>query len=192
MNIKKIIAAIRKALRSTPMPVPPPTPPPPPAPGDFSAELLAAHNARRTEVGLPALGASVKLQAAAIAHADRMASVGKMAHVGIGDGDLASRLLGVGYRFRGAGENVAWGQRDVAAVMSSWMNSPGHRANILGNFAEAGLAVARGADGSAYWCAVFGSPSIQARVPAVQSPYSVGTPEVAGDGTTSSITIAAD
>lgn len=144
---------------------------------------------------MPALGISVKLQAAAAGHADVMARTGRMAHSGLGDGDLALRLRSVAYTFRGAGENVAWGQRDVAAVMTSWMDSPGHRAKILGNFSEAGLAVSYGTGGVPFWCAVFGSPAIA--VPgayAGQLPYTVGTPEVVECGTsaTSSVAIASD
>jgi uncharacterized protein YkwD len=205
MTLKQVLAAILAALRGSPRPAPvppppaptplPPPSPPSPAPVDVPAELLAAHNDRRLEAGLPALGSSVSLQMAAQSHADSMARVGKMAHAGIGDGDLASRLAGVGYRFRAAGENVARGQRDVAAVMSSWFSSPGHRANILGNFAGAGFAMARGADGSRYWCATFGTPAIASPgAYAGQMPYTIGTPEATGDWSTaaSSVTIAAD
>jgi uncharacterized protein YkwD len=213
MTLRRILDAILKLLRGaprpdpvptpapTPPPVPPPAPPSPPAPPpvptplDVPAALLAAHNDRRHEAGLPALTASVPLQMAAQSHADRMAQVGQMAHSGIGDGDLAARLRGVDYRFRSAGENVAWGQRDVAAVVGSWMNSPGHRANILGNFSQAGMAVSAGAGGSKYWCCCFGTPAIA--LPgayAGQHPYVAGTPERGRDaaGVTSSVTLAAD
>jgi uncharacterized protein YkwD len=205
MSLKKLLAAIRKALGRTPKPTPTPAPPgpapvpppaPAPAPGDKAAELLAEHNARRAEAGLPPFVPSAKVRAAAQGHAMTMASLGRMEHAGIGDGDPGSRLRGVGYAFRTAGENIAWGQRSVAEVMRSWMASDGHRANILSpSFTEAGFAMARGADGSAWWCAVFGSPAIvMAGAYAAGSPYTVGTPEVTGDGRTaaSSVTIAAD
>jgi uncharacterized protein YkwD len=204
MTLRQLLDALRKALGGKPVPAPRPTPTPvppspvpvPPPPGDVPAEMLAEHNARRSEAGLPPLVPSVKLQAAAQGHATVMAQLGRMAHSGIGDGDPGSRLRGVGYTFRSCGENIAWNQRSVSAVMASWLNSPGHRANILSPaFTEAGFAVARGADGSAWWCAVFGSPAIaMIGAYAAAAPYTVGTPEVTGDGrvAASSIVVAAD
>jgi uncharacterized protein YkwD len=205
MTLRQFLAALRKALggkpapapRPTPKPapVPIPTPVPPPVPGDDAAQLLAEHNARRSEAGLPAYVPSVKLRAAAQGHATVMAQLGRMAHSGIGDGDPGSRLRGSGYAFRTAGENIAWNQRSVAEVMTSWLNSPGHRANILSPaFTEAGFAVAHGPSGP-FWCAVFGSPAIaMVGAYAATAPYTVGTPEVTGDGrvAASSIVVAAD
>jgi uncharacterized protein YkwD len=202
MTLKRILAVLRKALGRTPKPTPTPAPPgpapvPPPAPipspGDGPAELLAEHNARRAEAGLPAFVPNVKLQMAAQSHADTMARTGQMAHSGIGDGDLGSRLTGVAYRSLRAGENVAWGQRSVAGAMASWMGSPGHRANILGGFTEGGFAMSSGANGP-FWCAVFGSPAIRASVAVALHTYTMGTPEVIGDGrvAASSVTLAAN
>lgn len=99
-----------------------------------------------------------KLVAAAQAHADHMARRGKLAHFGIGDGTPWDRIAATGYTMRAAAENVAWNQSDVAEVMRSWMNSPGHRRNILRAYAEFGAAVAYGKDRDAYWCAVFVTP----------------------------------
>jgi uncharacterized protein YkwD len=178
-----------------PAPVPIPAPVPPPSPGDVPAELLAEHNARRAEAGLPALVSVVALDAAAQGHAVTMASLGLLKHSDIGDGDPGSRLRGIGYTFRAAGENIAWNQRSVAAVMNSWMNSSGHRTNILSHaFTEAGFAVAYGVRGDPYWCAVFGSPAIRTAYTVGPLPYTVGTPEVTGDGraAASSVAIAAD
>ncbi len=55
------------------------------------------------------------------------------------------------------GENVARGQRDAADVMNSWMNSAGHRANILNcGFKAIGVGVAKGVDGTLVWGQLFG------------------------------------
>lgn len=197
MSLRQILAALLKAILGTPpAPVPPPTPapkpPPPPAPpspvpptpGYLPAELLAEHNRLRSRADLPPLAASVQLQAAASTHADRMASTGTMAHSGIGDGDLFSRLRGVGFSYRSCGENVAWNQRGVDAVMASWMNSPGHRANILSaTFTAGGFAVAYGTGGDPYWVSVLAAPAVASPGVAPSSPiYSVASPEVTGDG----------
>ena len=50
--------------------------------------------------------------------------------------------------YRASGENIAAGQRTPSEVMNGWMNSPGHRANILGNqFGKVGIGVHKGNDG---------------------------------------------
>lgn len=54
-----------------------------------------------------------------------------MAHSGSDGSTVASRAAAQGFHYTSVGENVAAGQASVAAVMDSWMNSPGHRANIL-------------------------------------------------------------
>jgi uncharacterized protein YkwD len=205
MNFRQFLRSLWKSLgrapapkpapRPAPAPAPPrPVPVPPPAP-PAPAELLAEHNARRSEAGLPEWVSSVKLQAAAQGHAMVMAQLGRMEHSGIGDGDPGSRLRGVGYGFRWCGENIARGQRTTAEAMTSWMNSPDHRSNILSaHFTEAGFAVAYSARGDAFWCADFGSPAIAMAGAYAAAPYTMGTPEVTGDGrrAASSVAVAAD
>lgn len=167
-----ILALLRPRPKPTPPvtpPVPPPVPPTPPTPApvpqppsppwDVTGELLAAHNHERAGAGLATLALDPRLQLAAQGHADRMALVGTMAHREIGDGELADRIAASGYRAARGGENIAWNQRDVPAVMFAWMNSTGHRANILGQYRHAGLALARGAQGDPYWCVVLGVPT---------------------------------
>ena len=57
---------------------------------------------------------------------------------------------------RGAGENIAWGQRSPEEVMNGWMNSSGHRANILNpNFKNIGVAYYVGSNGRTYWTQLF-------------------------------------
>jgi uncharacterized protein YkwD len=192
MTFRQFLDALLRAIGGTPaptpapapMPVPKPQPAPDPSPGDAPAALLAAHNARRLQAHITPLVADVRLQAAAQAHADVMARAGKMAHKDIGDGDLFSRLRGVAYFYRAAGENIAWNQRDVDAVMASWWNSPGHRANILSlSFTAGGFAVAYGTGGDPYWVSVLAAPAVAAPGVAPSPPiYSVAAPEVTGDG----------
>jgi uncharacterized protein YkwD len=207
MTFRQFLRSLLASLGRAPAPKPAPTPAPPrpapvpppapaPAPGDEAAQLLAEHNARRSEAGLPEWVSSAKLQAAAKGHAMVMAQLGRMEHSGIGDGDPGSRLRGVGYAFRWCGENIARGQRDVAEAMTSWMNSTDHRSNILSaHFTEAGFAVAYSARGDAFWCADFGSPAIaMAGAYGAATPYTMGTPEVTGNGrcAASSVAVAAD
>ncbi|MGE3818739.1 MAG: CAP domain-containing protein [Isosphaeraceae bacterium] len=122
-------------------------------------KLLAAHNRERARDGLPPLRLNPRLNAAARAHADQMARVGRMAHGGLGDGEPDDRLQGVGYESVWSGENLAWNQPDVDTVVQAWMRSKDRRANILGHFQEMGGAVAFGRRNDPYWCVLFGTRS---------------------------------
>ncbi len=54
------------------------------------------------------------------------------------------------------GENIAMGQRNTPEVVRDWMNSPGHRANILnGQYTRIGVAAYRTPEGTIYWCQQF-------------------------------------
>ena len=64
-----------------------------------------------------------------------------------------------GLRFSAAGENIAYGQRTAAEVMNAWMNSPGHRANILSSaYTTIGVGVAKAANGTLYWTQMLMNP----------------------------------
>jgi uncharacterized protein YkwD len=73
-------------------------------------------------------------------------------HNSPGGRDLVDRVMAARWTSRNSawsvGENIAWGTGEYATprrIVISWMNSPGHRQNILGNFREAGAGVAAGA-----------------------------------------------
>jgi len=88
-----------------------------------------------------------------------MATNGKMSHTGANNSSAFDRMKAAGYNFSFAGENIAWGQKDVPTVMQDWMSSPGHRAAILNShFTEIGVATAAGKDGRLYWVVDFGTP----------------------------------
>jgi uncharacterized protein YkwD len=122
------------------------------------ATLLQAHNRERADAGLPPLSANPKLDAAAREHARDMARHEKLSHEGSDESTPPQRIERAGYQGRASGENVAAGQENVAEVMRSWMNSPEHKKNILGNFTEMGAAVVPAEDGRRYWCVDFGRP----------------------------------
>lgn len=64
-----------------------------------------------------------------------------------------------GLRFSAAGENIAYGQRTAAEVMNTWMNSSGHKANILSAaYTHIGVGVAKMANGTLYWTQQFMKP----------------------------------
>ncbi len=104
-----------------------------------NTELVELHNAERTSRRVPSLTLAEDLVAYAQSHATRMAKRGRLYHSNI-------RRIG-GW----AAENIARGQSTPEAVMRSWMNSRGHRANILNpRYKEIGW----GRSGN-YWCVVF-------------------------------------
>jgi uncharacterized protein YkwD len=87
-----------------------------------------------------------------------MAEHEKMTHDGSDGSTSRQRIVGTGYHSLGTGENVAVGYKDVADVILSWMESPPHKKNILGDFKEIGVAMVFGKDGKPYWCVDFGTP----------------------------------
>lgn len=109
--------------------------------------LVQHHNAQRA--GLPALQRDARLDRAAQLHAENMARQGRMSHVLDGRG-VGARVCAEGVCRIGVAENIAAGQRSTADVMTAWMASPGHRANVRGNYRFVGVGHSNG-----YWCVVF-------------------------------------
>jgi uncharacterized protein YkwD len=101
--------------------------------------LLDLVNEVRKKAGAPALCLNSRLTAAAQLHSQDQAKRKTMSHTG-GDGSgPGTRATRAGYAWTWVGENVAWNQQDVKAVFNAWMNSPGHKANILNeNFRHMG------------------------------------------------------
>ena len=107
---------------------------------EVEVQLLEAVNTERKRFGLVALVLDPVLHLRARRHCGWMANAASMVH----SGDPSP-------------ENIAMGQPDVPAVVNAWMNSSGHRANILNpNVTKIGLAGYRSPGGSVYWCQQFG------------------------------------
>ena len=111
--------------------------------------MLSLHNRKRTSLGLPRLCVHPKLQKAARAHSMDMIRRDYFSHYTKGRNEgSCQRLRRNGYRWRLCGENIAWGSGSKGSPNSrfqAWMNSPGHRANILKRgFREVGIGAARG------------------------------------------------
>ncbi|ANS68244.1 hypothetical protein SLINC_6020 [Streptomyces lincolnensis] len=120
-----------------------------------AAEVLKLVNQERAKVGCNAVSANSALSELAEAFSDDMAARAFFDHT---DPDGASpwdRAAKAGITDLG-GENIARGQADAAAVMDAWMNSPGHKANILNcDFKTLGVGVHFGAGGP-WWTQDFG------------------------------------
>ena len=116
---------------------------------NYSVEplILNLHNQERTNRSVSALVLDSSLSKSAQAHAEWMAKNNNMQHQSLGK---------IMQGWRTAGENIAMGQRSDKEVVNSWMNSSGHRANILNrNYTHVGFGVAQSANGSLHWCTVF-------------------------------------
>lgn len=127
-------------------------------PSATEQELVDRINARRKEDKLEPLAISPPLFEAARQHSKAMARQGELKHT-LNDQDLTARLKAVGYAWSRCGENIARGQQTPAEVLQTWMDSPGHRANLLQDSAtQLGVAVAKGADGQSYSTLVVAAP----------------------------------
>ncbi|POM60067.1 SCP-like extracellular protein [Phytophthora palmivora] len=125
-----------------------------------TAEMLASINSYRAQYGLSALTIDARLVAAANVHSKDMASACTMQHEGTDGSDPWDRMEAQGYDWTVAAENVAAGQTSVSAVMTSWWNSAGHRANILKDDVEnVGFALAStsACTYKTYWTQDFGA-----------------------------------
>lgn len=123
--------------------------------------MFEATNAQRSAAGRSPLSLSASLTAVAQAHAEDMARRQTLSHTG-GDGsDMEERVRRVNYRFGAIAENVAShsGSRNAARVVNEqWMNSEGHRRNMLNpEFTEVGIGYASNGN-SHYYVQVFGRP----------------------------------
>jgi uncharacterized protein YkwD len=124
----------------------------------YETQVVALTNAQRQAHGCPALRIDDRLTAAARAHSTDMVQQGYFDHVSPNGSTFVNREIKAGYPQRGpSAENIAWGYRTPQDVVTGWMNSPGHRENILNCSSIAvgvGLAYTQG--GSAYWTQDFG------------------------------------
>ena len=122
------------------------------------AKVVEEHNTIRKEEGLPPLTVDSKLDKAARRHAADMAAKEEMSHKGSDGSSPFDRIEAAGYDSRQAAENVAAGEFGDKTPMDLWMDSAGHKKNILGDYKQIGVARATGKDGKAYWCVTFGTP----------------------------------
>jgi len=111
--------------------------------------LLCLHNQIRVQAGLPTLKDNAKLRKAAVGHSNDMVNDGFFDHTSPNGDTFVDRIIGAGYAKRNdgwtIGENLAWGTGELStpqAIMDAWMNSAGHKANIVKkSYKEVGIAV---------------------------------------------------
>ncbi|CAM5343878.1 RNA polymerase sigma factor OS=Streptomyces glaucescens OX=1907 GN=SGLAU_30880 PE=3 SV=1 [Streptomyces glaucescens] len=114
-------------------------------------------NEERAAAGCAPLTEDPQLNQAAQGHSEDMAARGFFDHTNPDGADPGRRTTAAGYAWSTYGENIARGQQTPEAVMESWMNSPGHRANILNcSFEDIGVGVHDGSGGP-WWTQNFGA-----------------------------------
>jgi uncharacterized protein YkwD len=119
----------------------------------YADEVLRLVNIERANAGLSALSTNSSLTAAANKRAEETKA--SFSHTRPNGSKFSTVLQEYGVSYRTAGENIAYGQRSPQEVVSAWMNSPGHRANILnGNFNKIGIGVYQ-SGGVIYWTQLF-------------------------------------
>lgn len=107
-------------------------------------DLLAATNQSRASNGLGPLTLNAKLNNGALAKANDMIAKNYWSHNSPDGTQPWAFFVGAGYNYVRAGENLAYGFDTSNGVETGWMNSAGHRANVLGNFADVGFGIANG------------------------------------------------
>lgn len=121
---------------------------------DFAAQVAALVNQERAKAGLAPLTVNARAAAAAQVRAKEITT--SFSHTRPDGSSFSTALKEAGVSFRRSGENIAYGQRSPQAVMDVWMNSSGHRANILNpNFTEIGVGHYTNAAGVNYWTQLF-------------------------------------
>jgi len=119
-------------------------------------------NQARQVNGLPPLRVNSQLVAASQTHSSDMARLNLMEHElpGVAEPTLQSRAAAVGYNYSWLGENIAFNYADAPSVVAAWMNSPGHRANILNpNYTDIGVGIAWNSAGQPYETEEFARPA---------------------------------
>lgn len=119
----------------------------------YAQEVVRLVNAERAKYGLSALTVNAKASQAAQVRAAEQAR--SFSHTRPNGTSCFTALREAGVSYRTAGENIAYGQRTPQEVVTAWMNSPSHRANILGSqYTQIGVGYTA-QNGTAYWAQFF-------------------------------------
>jgi uncharacterized protein YkwD len=123
----------------------------------LQADIVKLTNYQRTKAGCAPLKLNVHLMLAARAHSAWMAQTGTFSHIGRNHSSFVTRIRRAGYSAPRS-ENIAWGYRTGTEVVTAWMRSPGHRANIRDCTAKSfAVAAVYASNGTPYYTQDFGS-----------------------------------
>jgi len=119
--------------------------------------VVTLTNNRRSAHGCNDLRRNAALDRAAQTHTRKMANRGTLSHQLRGEPSLGVRVRRAGYDWTLVGENIAAGYPTPEAVVQAWMNSAGHRRNILDcRYRHIGVGYVVSGRGTPYWTQVFG------------------------------------
>lgn len=139
------------------MPSEPGTPDAPETPDEdtsYAAQVVRLVNEERAKEGLAPLTIDEGLTAAGNVRAQEI--VTNFSHTRPDGTSFATAIQEQGVSYRRSGENIAWGQRSPEEVVNAWMNSSGHRANIMNaNFTRIGVGHYQNGSGTNYWVQLF-------------------------------------
>ncbi|OJU18500.1 MAG: transporter [Clostridiales bacterium 43-6] len=125
-------------------------------PGSFESQVIDLVNVERAKAGLNPLTENTNLSYVATLKSEDMAKLNYFDHTSPTYGSPFDMMKQFGVSYRAAGENIAMGQTSPEQVMNGWMNSEGHRKNILSpNFTQIGVGIAKNAEGRLYWTQQF-------------------------------------
>jgi len=123
---------------------------------NYANQVLTLVNSERAKAGLKPLKLNATLTKSAQAKAVDMHDKHYFDHTSPTYGSPFDQMTKFGYKYSYAGENIAQGQKTPKEVMDAWMNSAGHRANILNsNYTEIGIGYV---SDNSYWVQQFGTP----------------------------------
>lgn len=120
----------------------------------YVEQVVQLVNKERVKAGLKELVLDREIGKAAAIRAEEIEK--SFSHTRPNGSNFSTVLKESGIRYRSAGENIAWGQRSPEEVMNGWMNSEGHRANILNaKFTKIGVGYYKSSSGRNYWTQLF-------------------------------------
>ncbi|GAA2846503.1 CAP domain-containing protein [Nonomuraea rubra] len=164
--------ATSKAVRltcATPTPTPTRTPAPAPSTRETKApvtsvgtslenQVVRLTNAERAKGGCDPLSHDARLRRAAVGHSADMAKNDYFDHDSQDGRDMTDRIRATGFSGSAWAENIAMGQRSAAQVVRDWMNSAGHRENIMNcTYTHIGVGAVKDSKGQIYWTQDFGA-----------------------------------
>jgi uncharacterized YkwD family protein len=119
-------------------------------------EVIRLVNSERSKIGVSALKKNKQLDEIAQMKSQDFINNNYLSHTSPIYGSPFEMMQNQGVKFTSAAENIASGQSTPAQVMNSWMNSSGHRANILNqNYNQIGVGIAEDKNGKRYWTQLF-------------------------------------
>lgn len=125
----------------------------------IETEVVRLVNIQRSNAGLMRLTQNWQLSRVARYKSQDMINKNYFSHQSPTYGSPFVMMESFGLHFSAAGENIAMGQSTAAAVMNAWMNSPGHRSNIMSaSYTQIGVGLAKDKNGRCYWTQMFIKP----------------------------------